>query len=128
VTADRQSTPRRQRLLCLHCGTLAEVDPSAPPPCCPSCRSRAVPADADDTATVTLTTHELRVLTLWAENWARHISGMSPDAPRVVQGICDRLATQTAAALTFRQEMSDLRAAPGVSDVTVYRDGAPTDE
>ncbi|MFJ5532465.1 hypothetical protein [Streptomyces sp. NPDC093261] len=117
------------RLLCLHCRNVTEVDPDGEPlRCCPGCQSTGVPADADDTVTLTLTTHELRVLTIWASNWAEAIKHDSPDAPTVIYGILDEAGRTTSAALSMRQEIADLRAMPGVGEVTVYRsDGTVTD-
>ena len=95
---------------------------------CPSCGNTKVPADADDTATVTLTTHELRILPIWAANWAEAIKGHPgcEDSPRIVQGITDHLAVYTSAALSMRQEIADLREMFG--DVTVYNaDGTVSD-
>ena len=66
--------------------------------------------------TVTLTRHELRILTIWAENWARECGA---HALKAMGTILLRLGTQTDAALTFSQEIADLRAAFPDSQVTV---------
>lgn len=118
------------RLLCCHCREITEVDPEGEPlRACPQCGSTATPADADDTATVTLTKHELRIIGIWASNYAEGIKN-SPgceDSPKVVYGILDHLGTQTDVALSMRQEMADVRAAFPDSKVTVYRNGEETD-
>lgn len=110
------------RLLCLDCGA-ETVDPPPGTKACPSCGESSIPADLDDTATITLTTHELRILTMWADNYARTIG-----CGHVTRTILDRLAPQTDAALSLSQEFADLRAALPDSTVTVYRGGRPTDE
>ncbi|MCM1972342.1 hypothetical protein [Streptomyces sp. G1] len=118
------------RLLCCHCRSITEVDAEGEPlRCCPNCQSTAVPADADDTATVTLTKHELRILGIWASNYAEGIKDRPgcEDSPKVVYGILDHLSTQTDVALSMRQEMADVRAAFPESKVTVYRNGEETD-
>lgn len=116
------------RLLCLDCREATvwnEGDSGLSG--CPACGATGVPADLDDTVTVTLTTHELRVLTIWASNWAEHISTSCPQAPAQIRGILDEIGKSTAAALSLSQEIADLRADPAVSHVVVYRDGEPTD-
>ncbi len=117
------------RLLCLHCRELADVDPDAVQRGCPSCGNTGTPADLDDTVTLTITTHELRVLTIWASNYAESIKEQPgcEDSPKVVHGILDGIGQYTAAPLSLRQEISDVRAAFPCSQVAVYRDGETTD-
>jgi hypothetical protein len=117
------------RLLCLHCATEQEISDdkiSADEEWtgCPGCGDlKHVPANLDDTVTVTLTRHELRILTFWADGWARSHAGQEgAHAQRCIRTIVDRLATQTDAALTMSQEIADLRAAFPASEVTVHRD------
>lgn len=107
------------RLLCVPCRNVVEVTPDHRLTACPSCGSTGVPADADDTVTLTITTHELRILTIWASNWAAQDAVMAP----VVRGILDGLAQYTAAALSLSQEIADLRAAFPNATVTVLDAG-----
>jgi len=118
------------RLLCLRCRATLELPRDHDLTACPECGSHGVPADLDDTAAVTLTTHELRILTMWASNWAQSIADKPrcEDSPQVIQGILDHLGQQTAAPLSLAQELADLRAAFPESDVTVHRDGKTTNE
>lgn len=119
------------RLLCCHCREITEVDlEGSALTACPHCGSTSAPADADDLATVTLTKHELRILCIWASNYAENIKGHPGcgDSPKVVYGILDHLGTQTDVALSMRQELADVRAAFPDSAVTVRRaDGTETD-
>lgn len=123
-----------RRFLCLSCREVSRVDDDDPAPTgCPACDDHGIPADADDTVTITLTTHELRILTMWADNYARVIAAdrERPDLatmPAVVRGIIDHVGTQTAAPLTLSQELADVRAAFPDATVTLHRGGAPTDE
>lgn len=103
---DTPKTDRETHLLCLDCGAPTDVPPGAFLRGCPACGSTSIPADRDDTVTLTITAHELRVLTMWAANWAQKIGH-----GHVVQGITDRMGTQTAVALTLGQEIADVRAA-----------------
>jgi hypothetical protein len=111
-------------LLCLTCGNTTSTDEA--PNACPACGDgEHPPADLADSVTVTLTTHELRILTIWAENWARQCGG---DAMKAMGTILLRLGTQTDAALTLSQEIADVRAAFPDSEVTVHQaDGTETD-
>jgi hypothetical protein len=106
------------------CGNTTSTDETLR--ACPACGdSEHPPADLSDTVTVTLTTHELRILTIWAENWARQCGESAVKAMGV---ILLRLATQTDAALTLSQEIADVRAAFPDSEVSVLRaDGTETD-
>ena len=119
------------RLLCLACRDISEVLSDGEDPglaACPACGNTKVPADADDTVTITLTTHELRVLAIWASNWATAIKDhpSCEDSPQVIQGILDHLALYTSAALSMHQEIADLREQFG--KVTVYNaDGTVSD-
>jgi hypothetical protein len=106
------------RLLCLSCGNTTET--GEPLNACPACGDKGhVPADLDDTVTVTLTKHELRIVTFWAESHARELGG---DALKAMGVILLRLGTQTDVALTMSQEIADLRAVFADSKVTVHRD------
>lgn len=119
------------RLLCLRCRTVTQIKPDQHLAGCPGCGDRSgIPADADDTVTVTLTKHELRILTMWADNHARTIASRPglEHMPQITAGILDYLGQQTDAPLSLAQEMADVRAAFPDSTVTVYRDGEPTDE
>jgi hypothetical protein len=102
------------RALCLCCGGVSEFDDDAPPVGCPHCRcTKHVPADLNMQEQITITAHELSVLTHWADNWARGVIGMSdPHSQQLVRGIVDRLVPQvkSSVGLTFQHEVNDLRA------------------
>ena len=38
--------------------------------CCPKCENKGVPANPKDDVTIKVNWHELRLLCIWAENWA----------------------------------------------------------
>jgi hypothetical protein len=111
-------------LLCLTCGNITSTDEDLR--ACPACGDSVhSPADLAETVTVTLTKHELRILTMWAENWARECGGA---AMKAMGTILLRLGTQTDVALTLSQEIADVRAAFPDSEVTVHRaDGTQED-
>lgn len=61
--------------------------------CCPNCGSDGRPCDDANQVTVSISTHELRLLCIWAENWGHAIKDGSGDAS-VVYGIAVRLRKQ----------------------------------
>lgn len=65
---------------------------------CPKCGSKGVPCGTDQDVIVEVNWHELRILTIWAENYARSIKD-GPDAsgkraPTTVAAIARRLQSQ----------------------------------
>lgn len=91
---------------------------------CPHCGATGVPADTENTATVTLTIQELRVLVIWAERWASNGDDAEHEnMRRVIYGIADELAVQAGQSLTMLGEVADLRRAfPGVEQNVVKED------
>lgn len=113
-----------KRLLCMACGSEADQTPDMR--ACPSCGDAShPPADLSDAVSLTISTHELRILTMWASNWAHSIEERYPGSNKAVSIILDRLATQTDAPLSLSQEIADLRREFG--EVRVYRDGNEVD-
>jgi hypothetical protein len=93
-------------LLCLCCAATTTDDGHLD--ACPTCGCREhIPADLGDTVTVTLTRHELRILTFWAAGFARQHP--ATHMASVVQTITDRLTTQTDTALSLTQEIADFQ-------------------
>jgi hypothetical protein len=66
-----------------------------------------------------ITWHELRVIVMWAEFWASKHAETTPSMLKAVYGIADRLHAQhlDGPALTFSQELAELRADPRVGSV-----------
>lgn len=98
-------------LLCLVCGEPSYVTEA--PDACPHCGDIGTPADLDNTATVTLTKHELRILTFWADAYARLYQRMGMDPTgrmsSTLKTVFDRLSMQTDTSLSFMQDMADVR-------------------
>ena len=115
-------TPTR-RLLCVRCREITTGTPEqiANLTCCPGCGSLGSPADLDNSVTLTITRHELRILTIWAANWENHIvkERGTRETRSAMTGICAGLAQYTDAPLSISQEIADLHTLPGVSNVTV---------
>lgn len=98
-----------ERLLCLSCSNWTDADETLTS--CPNCGSRGVPASSEDTVEVKVTWHELRVLVIWAKQWANRNKSEHDDMSRVVYGIADRLYQQHLARppLTLAGEITDLK-------------------
>jgi hypothetical protein len=122
-----------RRLLCLACGEESTVSDDVHQHGCPKCGdTTGAPADLGQSLDLHISTHELRIITMWAMNYAELMDRQHPDTGvslvSVMQVILNRIATQTNVALTLSQDIADLRAAFPNSDVTVTRDdGTPLD-
>lgn len=93
--------------LCTHCRrtfTQAEISGANS---CPGCGSKSVPADPRKTMTATLTTHEWRLLGIWAHNWGeKHSVGGNP-----IDGIMGEVRRQNPEAppLTMSEEFAGIK-------------------
>lgn len=78
---------------------------------CPACGTDSVPCDIAQDVTLKINWHELRILTIWASNWAQ--KKCPADAQRTLASILRRLDGQRPAefaALTLLQEIKELPA------------------
>ena len=106
------------KALCLQCGepsflTEEEEEKTFG---CPKCGDTlGIPADLDDQVDLTITSHELRILTHWADNYTAlmYRYGLDPERRmgQVMKVILDRLSMQTNVPLSLGQELADLRSA-----------------
>lgn len=84
---------------CTLCGarfTQAEIEGATG---CPKCGDKGVPCDPQEDVVAQVNWHELRILGIWAENWAQHCNTKSPNDPggpslRTVHAITRRLERQ----------------------------------
>ena len=77
---------------------------------CPSCGSRGVPSDPRKDVTITINPHELRILTIWASNYAE--SKCEEGSRRSLKGILEALRKQLpGVSLTMFDEVKDIAAA-----------------
>jgi hypothetical protein len=83
--------------------------------CCPGCSSKGVPMSIAEDVTVKINWHELRILSIWAENWAKKIQKDDPEANSgcllTIMSIAGRLQNQhpDKTKLTLFSEIRDLR-------------------
>lgn len=99
---------------------------------CPQCGSKSVPVDPDNDVNITINIHELRILGIWAENYAAVCDNKELDnayhesLKDCVNAITKRIRKQLIALnkdmpLTLSQEMEDLQKVYPNSDL--YRNG-----
>lgn len=62
---------------------------------CPGCNTRSIACDTANDVTIKINWHELRILCMWAENWARQTekSG-NPNGPVLVSSIAGAIKQQ----------------------------------
>lgn len=109
-------TERNEVMWCVDCGarfTQEEIEGWG----CPKCDSQGVPCDVNKDTTVEINWHELRILVIWAENWAGHCRRQETDsssktAPVTVAAIARRLQMQRPefGSLTLADEIAALPA------------------
>lgn len=88
---------------------------------CPGCGSKAVPLDPRKDRLVTINTHELRILTIWASNWA--VTHCDAGSKKTLSRILQRLNAQLpGVALTMFQEVKELQDA-GLNATLLRSDG-----
>lgn len=63
---------------------------------CPSCDTTSVPCAVENDVTIQINWHELRILGIWAENWARHMkeTGEHATGPGVISAIAQAIQAQ----------------------------------
>lgn len=105
---------------------------------CPHCGTKGLPMHINNDATIKINTHELRILGIWAENYAVLQDNQHLDDPLyeplkdIVNIICSNLEKQLKeqgkfAPLTLTSEMKDLKdylkENKMCDDIDFYRDG-----
>lgn len=93
---------------CIDCGS--DIQSFEGLSACPFCNTQSVPCASSDQVSVSVNWQELRVLVMWAENWARSHADSTPTMRRTVYRIAQRLRGQhpERAPLTFAEELGDL--------------------
>ena len=103
---------------CVDCGHRVSYRDSRGLSGCPSCGSTSIPCSAIDDVDLKVNWHELRILIIWAENWAAHCDGRDPPegSPRrwmmpTLKAIAKRLQTQypSRITLTLAGEFAELK-------------------
>jgi predicted nucleic acid-binding Zn-ribbon protein len=76
---------------------------------CPTCGTTSLPCDPKKDVTIKINTHELRILTIWADNWSR-TPDMTANSRKTLNCILQRLSAQLPdVSLTLGAEIKDLQ-------------------
>jgi len=97
---------------------------------CPSCGNEGLPSSPEQDVTVKINWHELRILCIWAENYANSIAGLMDvkgDPVETVWAIASRLQEQypSFVPLTLSGEIGQLREKFKDMQVHGIREGGP---
>lgn len=126
-------TERVEVMWCTMCGvriTQKEVEGWG----CPKCGDQGIPCDVKQDVRVEVNWHELRILTIWAENYAqRCATNPAPgednsNMPDTVSAIARRLQRQhpTLTPLTLAEEVTELPSkVKGVGNIETHGIGRP---
>ncbi len=98
---------------CLHCyKDFTEIEIKGRD-CCPFCGCKGIPCSPKEDIKIKINWHELRILIIWAENWARQIKNKTNDidSSLTVACIARRLQKQfpNKTPLTLAGELTQLR-------------------
>lgn len=93
---------------CTACGARFSAADIVGAKCCPKCGSKSVPCDPKKDYLIEVNWHELRILGIWASNWAEKCD---TQASASLRGILSRLERQVPgeAPLTLGGEMREVR-------------------
>lgn len=92
---------------------------------CPVCGAEGIPMLIKDDTTIRINVHELRVLTIWAMNWAQSVDR---EAQRCVSGIINALRPQVDQPLTLGEELADVVNSGVAASIEVHGPQALKDE
>lgn len=79
--------------------------------CCPKCGNSGLPADPKEDVNIKINWHELRILTIWAENYARSIKDDKTQPQLTIACIARRIQKQypDKTPLTLAGEIEQIR-------------------
>ncbi len=117
---------------CVQCDTEFTEEQLQGHSVCPACGTKSLPCDPAKDVQLKINTHELRILTIWADNWAQ--AHGEPQSQKTLSCIIQRLAAQLPGTpLTLAGEVKDLQDAgfnaeliTGSGDVKVPSRGKPS--
>ncbi len=103
----------KKTMRCTACRVIVEDSPQLS--CCPNCKTTDLPQYIENDIPIVINTHDLHILFVWAENWARQIDGDKPDTKhsRLIDKLSRLVEAQMPAdkwkPLTLTRELRDLR-------------------
>ena len=124
------TTEPEKYILCVNCrATFSEAEVKGWG--CSACGNKGMPADTRQKSTATLTDHEWRILTIWADNWARKVCAKDPsegtDPVACITAIINEIHRQSPSlsGLTMSEQVQELADHLG-SEVEQHADGERT--
>lgn len=95
---------------CTHCSTEFSEDELAAAMSCPECGTTGIPCRIEDDVLLKINWHELRILGVWADNYA-HAANLEDDSRKVISAILARCEKQfpDKTALTIGGEVRKLQ-------------------
>lgn len=118
---------------CIRCRTEFTARDLEGAAACPHCGSTSVPMSPKDDLSIKINWHELRVLSIWAENWANlhkeNYPELIEDLWAIVAPLQDQFPDKTP--LTFSGEIGDLRRRFPEQKINIsgpFTEGAPLPE
>jgi len=95
---------------CVDCGSKFTQEQIEDQYACPTCDSTGIPCTPKDDVNVNINWHELRILVIWAENYAAIHKDETPTMSVTVRSIAKRLQEQypSKTALTLAGELAEL--------------------
>lgn len=106
---------REETQWCTLCGARFTAEEVADAECCPRCGDTGTPCSTRNDVRIEVNWHELRILGIWAENWAAEHPPAAGQRPMldIVAAITRRLQRQQPMMLplTLSQEIAELPAA-----------------
>jgi hypothetical protein len=94
---------------CTDCATEFTDEQVKGATCCPACGTKGLPCSISQDTTININWHELRILTIWATNWAEN--KCDEGGKKTLRSIIQRLQSQRKegwTALTILDEIKEL--------------------
>jgi hypothetical protein len=95
---------------CVECGARHTKEECLGAMSCPTCGSEGIPCSPTNDVEIKINWHELRILTIWAENFAAAHSESDPRMTKTVKAIAKRIQEQfpSRISLTLSGELAEL--------------------
>lgn len=105
---------------CTTCGARFTEEEVTGKSSCPACGSKGVPCSTERDLVVEINWHELRILGIWASNWANAMSDVGEQGKGALRGILFRLQRQypELPALSLGGEVRAIRQSGLVSEIS----------
>lgn len=92
---------------------------------CPRCGTASVPQSICQDVTVSINWHELRILCMWAENWANEKceTGSKKALASIIAALEEQRPDGSFPSLTLRGELQELADCGNIREAEIHQDG-----